>query len=74
MSKEVEKRKDDGEHLLYAQDPEKRPLSVELNYRTEHRRVTGDPAVGDNMLAGIVAFGRTSPEQKTQMDCYQNRS
>lgn len=61
MSKEVEKREENGECLLHAEDPVERPLSMELDYRVEHRRVTGNPAIGDNMLAGIVALGRASP-------------
>lgn len=41
---------------------------MELNYWIDHRRVTRDPAVGYDMLAGVIALGSAVPEKETKME------
>ena len=68
VGKEVEEREQDGKRFLHAEDSAERPFSMELHHWIEHWRISGDSAVCHDMLAGIVTFGGTSPEQKTEME------
>lgn len=69
MGQEVQQRKDDRKRFLHADHSAKRPFSMELDDRSDHRRVSSDSEVSDNMLAGIIAFSRTVPEHEAEMEC-----
>lgn len=43
---------------------------MELYNRIEHRRVARDSTVRHYMLAGVITFGRASPQHQTKMDRY----
>lgn len=64
MSQEVEQREDDGERLLHAEETVEGPFAVELENWLAVGRFTGEAFVGNDVLAGVVAFGRTVPEEK----------
>lgn len=42
---------------------------MELYDRLQHWEFSIDSAIGDDMLAGVVALRGASPEHKTQVDC-----
>jgi hypothetical protein len=42
----------------------KRPFAMVLNNGLKHWRIAGHSLLCDNMLAYIVALGRTSPKQQ----------
>lgn len=44
---------------------------MELHDGLEHRRISRDPTVSDNMLACIVAFRAASPEHETETKSYE---
>ena len=73
MGEIVKKGEHDGKELLDTQDALKRPFPVELDYGIEHGRITRNPAVGNDMLAGVIALRRTVPEEETQMNRYSRR-
>ena len=68
MGHEVEQREEDGEGLLHAEKTNERPFSMVLHDGLRHGRVAGLAEVGDYVLAGVVAFGRTCPLKETQVD------
>lgn len=61
MREEVEEGEEDGEGFLHSQETVKRPFPVELNY------VFGcfDALIGDDVLAGIIAFCWAIPEKES---------
>lgn len=60
MREEVEEREEDAEGLLHPEESVEGPFAVELD-----DGLGGcDALVGYYVLAGIVAFGRTVPEEK----------
>lgn len=61
MGGEIQEREQDREGLLHPQNPAEGPFAVELNDRSEHRGVTRDSFVGNDMLTSIVAFSWASP-------------
>jgi len=69
MGQEVEQRKEDRKWFLHADHSAKRPFSMELDDRSNHRRVPSDSEISDNVLAGIIAFSRTVPEHEAEMEC-----
>lgn len=66
MREEIEEGEEDGEGFLHAEESVEGPFSVELNdwLRGFNARV------GYYMLTGIIAFGGTSPEEKSMVECY----
>lgn len=68
MGQKVEQRKEDRKRFLHADHSAKRPFPMELDDRSDHRRVSSDSKVGDDVLAGIIAFSRTVPEHETEME------
>ena len=64
----VEQRKQDGEDFLDAEDAVEGPFSVILHDGLEHWGVAGDAPVGYDVLAGVVAFGGTVPEEEAEME------
>ena len=72
MCQEVEKREEDRARFLHAQKAEEGPFAVVLEDRFEHWRVSRDATVSDDVLADIVAIGGTRPEEKAQMERWDN--
>lgn len=64
----VEDGEKDGEGLLYAEEPFERPFSVELL----DCLATYDAFGSYRTLAGIVTFGGTVPEEKTEVEGERN--
>lgn len=62
VSEEVEEREEHGEGLLHAQDTAEGPFAVELDDGLG--RGGGEADVGYDVLAGVVAFGGTGPEEE----------
>ena len=58
---EVAEGEEDAEGLLHAEEAVEGPLAVEL----DDGEVGGDPFVGDDVLAGVVAFAGAGPEEET---------
>lgn len=56
VREEVEERKDDAEGLLHAEEAVEGPLAVELVDWVHVGRFAGEALVGDDVLAGVVAF------------------
>ena len=74
MSQEVEQREDDGEWFLHAEETVERPFAVELEDWLAVGRFASEAFVGDDVLAGVVAFGGTVPEEETMLECWSNMS
>lgn len=64
----VEDGEKDGEGLLYAEEPFERPFSVELL----NCLATYDAPGSYRALAGIITFGGTGPEEKTEVEGESN--
>lgn len=60
MRPEVADREEHGEGLLHADEAVKGPFTVEL----DNGEVGGDARAGDDVLAGVVAFGGAVPEEE----------
>lgn len=60
MREEVQQGEEDGEGLLHAEEAVEGPFAVELNDGFQG----GDACIGDDVLAGVVAFGSAIPEEK----------
>lgn len=67
MSKVVEEGEYDGKELLDAHNTLERPFPVVLDYGLQHRRIPREPSIGNNMLAGIIAFGWAIPEKEPEV-------
>jgi hypothetical protein len=67
VREEVEEREEDGEGLLHAQEAVEGPFAVELHDRFRGR----DALVGDDVLAGIVAFCWAVPEEELVEESWQ---
>jgi hypothetical protein len=65
VREEVEQGEEDGEGLLHAQDAVEGPFAVELDDAV----VVEDALVRYDVLAGIVAFGGTIPEEELVEKC-----
>jgi hypothetical protein len=68
MSEEVEEGEEDRGWLLYAEKAPERPFPVELHDGVEVRRVAGEALVGDDVLADVIAFRRTRPEEEAVLE------
>lgn len=72
MREEVARREEHARRLLDAKHTHERPFPVELDYRP--RGFGGEPSVGDDMLACVVAFGGARPEEESAVEgCGQAR-
>lgn len=69
VGEEVEERKDDGKGFLHAEEAVKGPFAMELEDGFAVWWVAGEALVGDDVLAGIVAFRRTVPEEEAVLQC-----
>jgi hypothetical protein len=58
---QVPERKEHGKWLLHAEEAVEGPFAVELDYGL----AGGDSLRGDDVLAGVVTFGRAVPEEET---------
>ena len=67
MGKEVHEGEQDREWLLHTKESVKGPFSMILNDWLEHGRITANPLVGDDMLAGVIAVRGASPEEETEV-------
>ena len=67
VGEEVKEGEEHGEWLLHAQKAVERPFSVELDDGLKF----GDPVVGYDVLAGIVAFGGAVPEEESVEESWQ---
>lgn len=63
---EVAEGEEHGEGLLHADEAVKGPFAVEL----DDVEVGGDAGDGDDVLAGVVAFGGTVPEEEATGEGY----
>lgn len=61
VGSEIQKREQYRKGLLHAQDSTEGPFAMELDHRLEHWGVAIDSLIGNDMLTGIVAFGRAVP-------------
>lgn len=61
MGRKVEEGEEHGKGLLHAHDPLEGPFAVELDHGAQHRGVARNTAVGNDMLAGVITFGRAGP-------------
>lgn len=68
MREEVEEREQDGERFLDAQESVEGPLAVILHHGLQHRRISRDPPVRDDVLAHMVAIGGAGPEEESEME------
>jgi hypothetical protein len=64
----VEQREDDAKGLLKAHEPVKGPFAVELVYGLHVRRVACKALRSYDVLAGVVAFGGTIPEEEAAVE------
>lgn len=60
MRPEVADREEHGEGFLHAHEAVKGPFAVEL----DDGEVGGDARAGDDVLAGVIAFGGAVPEEE----------
>lgn len=68
VGEEVEEGEEDAEGLLHAQEAVKGPFAVVLNDRVGYVRGASEAGVGDDMLAGVVAFGGAVPEEDAPLE------
>jgi hypothetical protein len=68
MSEKVEQRENDGKGFLHAEETVKGPFSVELENGFAVRGFAGEALVGDDVLAGVVAFGGAVPEEEAVLE------
>ena len=68
MCQEIEEGEEDRARFLHAQKAVEGPFAMVLENRIEHRRISRDATVCDDLLADIVAIGGTRPECKTQLE------
>ena len=74
MGQEVHQGEEDREGLLYSKKPIEGPFPMILNNWTDHRRISRNPTISNDMLAGVVAFGGACPEQETKVErCHSNK-
>lgn len=64
VSPEVAEGEEHGEGLLHAEEAVEGPFTVELH----HWLVAGEADGGDDVLAGVVAFGGAGPEQEAEVE------
>lgn len=64
VSPEVAEGEEHGEGLLHAEEAVEGPFTVELH----HWLVAGEAGGGDDVLAGVVAFGGAGPEQEAEVE------
>ena len=68
VGEKIEQRKDDGEGFLHAEETVEGPFAMELEDRLAVGWVASEARVGDDVLAGVVAFRRAVPEEETMLE------
>jgi hypothetical protein len=68
VGEEVEKREDYRKGFLHAQESVEWPLAVELKDRLSVGGITSEALVGNDVLTGIIAFGRAVPEEEAVLE------
>ena len=68
VGEEVEEGEDDAEGFLHAEETIEGPFAVELEDRLAVGWVASEARVGDDVLAGVVAFRRAVPEEETMLE------
>lgn len=68
MGEEVEEGEDDAEGFLHAEETVEGPFAVELEDWLTVGGFAGEARVGDDVLAGVVAFGRAVPEEEAVLE------
>lgn len=68
VREEVEEGEEDGEGFLNAEKAVEWPFPVKLDDGIEHRWVTRQTPVGDDLLTCVVAFGRACPEEEAEVE------
>lgn len=66
MREEVHQAEQHGEGLLHAEEAVEGPFAMVLHDRLQHGRVAVHAPVGDDVLAGVVTFGRAVPEEESE--------
>lgn len=61
MRREIEEGEEHRKGLLHPQHSAEGPLTMELNHRAQHWGIPRNSFIRNDMLAGIVAFGRAGP-------------
>jgi hypothetical protein len=68
VGEEVEEREEDGEGLLHTEEAVEGPFAVELDDGLAVGRVAGFALVGYQVLAGVIAFRGTIPEEEAALE------
>ena len=71
VRKVIKQRKDDRKGLLHAQEPMKGPFAMELKDWLQVWWIACEPAIGDYMLACVVALCGTIPEEQPSVYSYR---
>jgi hypothetical protein len=69
VSEKIEQRENDGKRFLHAEETVKGPFAVELEDWFAVGGFAGEAGVGDDVLAGVVAFGGAVPEEEAVLEC-----
>lgn len=72
MGKEVEEGEEDRGGLLHSQKAVEWPFAVELIDWLEVRWVAGETLGRNHMLASVIAFGGTVPEEETVLERFSS--
>lgn len=67
VRKEVEEGEENGEWFLDPKKAVERPFSMKLNDRIKHRWLARQAPLRDDLLACVIAFGRTCPEEEAEV-------
>jgi hypothetical protein len=70
VCEKVEQREEHREWFLHSHKAMKRPFSMELKNRLSVWRISGHTLISHNVLAGVIAFGGTGPEEDTAVERY----
>ena len=68
MRQKIEEREEDAGGLLHAKEAVEGPFAVELEDGFEVGWIAGEAGLRRDVLAGVVAFGGTVPEQETVLE------
>ena len=71
VREEVEQAEEDGGWLLHAEEAVEGPFTVELEDGLEVGRFAFQALIGDDMLAGVVAFRRAGPEEEAALEGWE---
>lgn len=74
VREEVEEGEEHAGGFLHAEEAEEGPFSVELEDRFEVGRFARKAGVGGDVLASVVAFAWTGPEEEAVVEGFEDRS